>query len=454
MGINQNLEEGMTISRKESNRANIVVIVECYSSAVNYIHDIRERGFKPVLLEFYLPYEKRESERALNDKAYAFNNDPYPEVIMAKEHYDETLDMIQKLDPILILPGSDRGMELALRLSSDLCLKSNPLSILWQLRDKYAMQKALELAGMRYIRSHIVRSEEEAIDFYIKGDRNKVVLKPTQGSASYNVFICQSESEIRNAYLEIERYVRRRSRKKEAVIIQEYIDGEEYAVDTVSCKGKHAALFGMKYLKRVCKGYGKIYDTDNYFSPDDPAVTEIIDYCFQALSCLGVQYGCVHSEIMVDEKGPVLIEVNARPAGVFQKYTFQDKVMKNHETAVSLDSYFMDQNQFFDCYSERMHLKQPAVVKQICLDEAIFVKRVKITERLSRLDSFDYAIENGENCIYPKTTDLDTNGGMIYLTSPDPETIEKDLAEILLLEKEGLQELYDFEPVGSEQTTQ
>ena len=158
----------MTISRKERNHANIVVIVECYSSAVNYIHDIRERGFKPVLLEFYLPYEKRESERALNDKAYAFNNDPYPEVIMAKEHYDETLDMIQKLDPILIIPGSDRGMELALRLSSDLCLKSNPLSILWQLRDKFAMQKTLELAGIRSIRSRIVCSEEEAIDFYIK----------------------------------------------------------------------------------------------------------------------------------------------------------------------------------------------------------------------------------------------------------------------------------------------
>ena len=173
----------------------------------------------------------------------------------------------------------------------------------------------------------------------------------------------------------------------------------------------------------------------------------LIEYCFQTLDCLGIQYGSVHSEIMVDEKGPVLIEVNARPAGSFQKYTFQDKVMKNHETAVSLDSYFMDQKQFFDRYPECMHLRQPAAVKQICLDETIFVNRVKITERLSRLRSFEYAIENGENCVYPKTTNLDTNGGMIYLTSPDPDTLKKDLDEILLLEREGLSELYDWHKI-------
>ena len=30
---------------------NRIVIVECYSSAVNYIHDLRARGCEPILLE-------------------------------------------------------------------------------------------------------------------------------------------------------------------------------------------------------------------------------------------------------------------------------------------------------------------------------------------------------------------------------------------------------------------
>ena len=62
-----------------------IVIVECYSSAVNYIHDIRERGFEPVLLENYQPEEEREKVREMNDLAYAFNGDLRPMVIMAKE---------------------------------------------------------------------------------------------------------------------------------------------------------------------------------------------------------------------------------------------------------------------------------------------------------------------------------------------------------------------------------
>ena len=433
----------------QDRKSGTIVVVECYSSSVNYIHDIRARGYEPVLLEVYTPEEKREATRAINDRAYAFNNDPYPQVIMAKEDFEGTLDMIKRLRPVLILPGSDLGMELALRLSDELGLKSNPLSVLWNLRDKLVMQKTLEAAGIRSVRSSNVSSEEEAVRFF-KGERGrKVVVKPTQGSGSVNVFICGSEAEVRNAFRVNDQFVKERRRKEETVIIQEYIDGEEYVVETVSCEGEHAALFGVRYIKRLCKGYGKIYDTDIYFSPDDDMAADLVDYCFRALNCLGIQYGPTHCEIMVDEKGPVLIEVNARPAGAFQRYIFQDKVMKAHETAVSLDSYFMDRRQFFDRYPKRMHLRQPAAVKQICIEEPIFVDRAKITERLSGLSSFDYAIENGENRIYPRTTDLDSNGGMIYLTSPDADTLRRDLEEILFLESSRLGELYDWHRLRS-----
>ena len=421
-----------------------IIIVECYSSAVNYIHDIRERGYEPILLELYVPEERRERERTINDRAYTFNNDSYPRVIMAQESYEETLDMIRNLSPVLILPGSDPGMEMALRLSADLGLKSNPLSILWNLRDKYVMQHSLITAGLRTIRSCIVSDEEDAVAFYRRENGRKVVIKPTQSAGSVNVFICGSETEVRRAYHVNSEFVKDRCRTNETVIIQEYIDGEEYVIDTISCEGRHAALFGMRYIKRMCKGYGKIYDTDIYFSPDEAMATELVDYCFKTLDCLGILYGPVHSEFIIDKNGPVLVEVNARPAGAFQKYTFQDKVMENHETAVSLDSYFMDKKQFSDRYPERMHLKQPAAVKQICLEEAIFVNKVRITERLSGLPGFEYAVDNGEDRIYPKTTDLKTNGGIIYVTSPDPDIIERDLSEIRRLEKHGLGELYDM----------
>ena len=117
--------------------------------------------------------------------------------------------------------------------------------------------------------------------------------------------------------------------------------------------------------------------------------------------------------------------------------------MQEHETAVSLDSYFMGKAQFRAVYPERMRLRQPAAVKQICLLAPMFVNRPRLTERLARLASFDYAIEYGENRLYPKTTDLDSIAGMIYLTSPEGETVARDLETIRALERNGLDELFD-----------
>ena len=111
-----------------------------------------------------------------------------------KKQVEETLKLIRELSPLLILPGSDPGLELSLRLSSDLGLKNNPLSILWNLRDKFVTQEVLKSAGIRHIKSRIVSTEEEAVDFYKKEQGKKVVIKPTQAAASKSVFICGSEN--------------------------------------------------------------------------------------------------------------------------------------------------------------------------------------------------------------------------------------------------------------------
>ena len=421
-----------------------IVIVECYSSAVNYIHDLRARGYEPILLERFVPEPERAKERAVNDAAYAFNGDPRPTVLAAKEEYAETLEMTRRLSPLLVLPGSDAGIELASRLSEDLRLKGNPFSIFPAMRDKLTMQETLKAAGLRFIESRAVASEEEALDFFRTLGGRKAVMKPSRAAASSHVFICGSEAEARRAYREVEAFAHKRKTAAKKIVAQEYIDGEEYALDTVSCEGRHAALFGMKYKKRLCEGYGKIYDTDLYFSPDGESARPLVNYAFRVLDCLGIVYGPVHGEFMVDEKGPVLVEVNCRPAGAFQKYTFQDKVMQNHETAVALDAYLMEKEAFCAAYPDRMRHRQPAAVKQICLAEPMFVKRPKLTERLSRLASFDYAIEYGENRLYPKTTDLDSVAGMIYLTAPDTETVARDLETINTLERDGLNELFDW----------
>lgn len=127
----------------------------------------------------------------------------------------------------------------------------------------------------------------------------------------------------------------------------------------------------------------------------------------------------MHSEIMVDENGPVLIEVNCRPAGASVKRSYQDRILGCHETREALDAYLYPES-----FSEKIkkfgkygHLICPAMVKNVIIPKKIFVKHLRFQETAAQLASFVYMLTEGENCIYEKTIDLGNVGGLIYLAN-------------------------------------
>lgn len=420
-----------------------IIIVKCYSSAVNYIHDIRALGYEPVLLEPYIADEALRAEiREDYDRDYRLNGDVRPRVITEKASYGETLEMIRALDPLLILPGCDNGIYLSLRLSNDLGLKSNAFADYAGMRKKYQMQMALRDAGLNYMPTDILHAESEAVSFFHHQGGRAVVLKISEGSGTAGVRICDTEAEVTSAYRGLEELRRSRGRDGEVLIGQRYAEGPEYAVDTISCAGRHVALYGWRYSKHTLPDYATIYDRTVYFSPDEPAYTELIDYVFRVLTALRIQYGPVHTEVIQTADGPVLVEVNCRPGGGSQKYTFQDKVMQEHETMVALHSYLLEPEEFFRRYLVKMHLKQPAAQKDIILRREMYVKKATISEACGNLPTFAYALHHGEHRLYPKTTDLSSTGGTVYLTGPDETQIGKDLDYINWLESEHPERLF------------
>ena len=45
---------------------------------------------------------------------------------------------------------------------------------------------------------------------------------------------------------------------------------------------------------------------------DEPELHAMVDYTLGVLDTLGIENGCMHSEIKLEPRGPVLIEVNCR----------------------------------------------------------------------------------------------------------------------------------------------
>lgn len=419
-----------------------IIVVECISSAVNYIGDIRKAGFEPVVLETNVPLEQKANARKLHDYYYALNGDAAPQIMTCAESYEGTLATVKELDPVLILPGSDEGLVLATRLAFDLGLPGNDPKDLPKMRNKLIQQKALLDAGLRAIRSEVISTLEEALAFYRSLNIERVVIKPVSGGASVGVCVCGNPQEIADA-------VRLNHRISKCIhacdckmLIQEYIDGEEYVLDSVFCKGEHVATFGVHYNKKLIAGRCRIYDYDEYFDIFEPKHQHLVAYSDQVCAALGLSFGAVHNEFMIDSQGPVLIEANCRTYGGMCKATYQDLVFGFHETELSLQSY-LNPTQFLLDMKHLPRQKACGVTKEIIINREIFVERNLFDSVQKNLKTCMYYMEFPEGRVFPKTIDLSTSGGIFYLCGEQAD-VEKDLSHLHDLEQNHIEKLYQI----------
>ena len=124
------------------------------------------------------------------------------------------------------------------------------------------------------------------------------------------------------------------------VLIQEYIGGTEYIVDTISCDGKHLLTDIWVYAKVTAEDGTLAYDYTKLVKDLEPGHSEMIRYVYKVLDAVEMKWGPCHTEVKIDHKGPVLIETNARLLGLGMTANYLDEILGHHITNISLDLYF------------------------------------------------------------------------------------------------------------------
>lgn len=156
-----------------------IIVVECFSTGKNYIKDIIDRNYNPVVLEVKSvgdSFEGRRYQKGLEQYYESIDNNF--ELIHEKDSYEETLEMVKEYDPVLVIPGSEKGVILATKLSNDLNLLGNPIENIGAMTLKDEMHERLAENNLRSIRGQVIKSTEEAIDYYDREALKKVVVKP------------------------------------------------------------------------------------------------------------------------------------------------------------------------------------------------------------------------------------------------------------------------------------
>lgn len=308
-------------------------------------------------------------------------------------------------------------------------------------RHKYMMHESVrEKTDLPVLKQKLCSSLQEAKDFardlFDNNQHEYVVVKPYRGVASESVQLCQNQEEIESAFAAIHgSSVFGSKNRHEAVLVQEFLSGQEYAIDVVSRNGDHKVAAVWRYDKRPANGASFCYfQTRLVDASMDPAVSDICEYVASTLTALGIRYGLSHNEIMLTaDRGPMLIEVNCRQHNMdFAPLTMACIGYNALDmTLVSMLGDDEDWQQFPDAPLLRGH---GCMVHLVNFAKGQ-LKEVRHLDEMSSLSSFldgevyEYFLTPGEE-IKP-TIDIRSDAGWVQLINENEEDLNTDYKQIV-----------------------
>src|SRR5439155_4379323 len=179
-------------------------------------------------------------------------------------------------------------------------------------RDKARMKDLLRAAGLWCARHRLVHDAEEAEDFAQEAGF-PVIVKPPEGAAAQSTFRVDDANALREALRQLA------PTPRQAIVLEEFVTGEEHSFDTFSLNGRHLFHSLTHYLPSPLDVIRNPWIQWTVLLPreiDDERYDDIRAIAPRALDVLGMSTGFSHLEWFRRPDGSALIsEVAARPPG-------------------------------------------------------------------------------------------------------------------------------------------
>jgi biotin carboxylase len=178
------------------------------------------------------------------------------------------------------------------------------------------MAEAVSHYGLRTPLQFCAGRAEQLLEWARRHDRWPVVVKPPHSMSSEGVYLCGSEAEIAKAFAKLSGKVNKLGLVNETLMVQEFLKGPEYVVDTVSCAGQHRLIALWQYTKPTPRpGLIGSFETKELLDHEGDLARRLFEYAAGVLDALEIRYGPGHCEIVLVEGEPHLVELGARTHG-------------------------------------------------------------------------------------------------------------------------------------------
>ena len=315
----QGVEEVLpAYARVPSAESKAVVVVDTFTTGAMLANNVYKMGYKVICV---LSADLKHLLEMVPDGMEVEYADTiiYDTDNNALDELNSVIQQIQALNlPVVaVLAGAETGVELADRIAEHMGLRTNGTAMSEARRNKYVMGEAIRAAGLRAVKQLRATAWGE-IEAWLNDwnpDPFKVIVKPMDSAGSDDVTLCRSMQDVQTAFGNIMGKVNGLGLVNNAVLVQEYLEGQEYVIDMVSRDGEHKVAAIWAYDRREANGAGFVCFGQRLLLADDPHCRELIEYQKKVITALGIRNGPSHGEVKWCKGEPVLVEVGARCHG-------------------------------------------------------------------------------------------------------------------------------------------
>lgn len=410
-------------------------IVDGFSTGKFYPKYLKKAGYQCIHIQSTatIPKVAKNSFNAADYVAHYFFNGSATDLLTSLSKYSIEF----------VIPGSETGVELADALSTAFNRFPNEVDCGKRCRNKFLTGETLRKKGVRSVQQQKITNVEEALIWARQHRRWPIIIKPLNSGGGDGFFICHNEAELTKAVKSVIGSLTIFNQINDTILIQEFIEGTEYAVNTISYNGQHYVESFNVYEKRKLWNGCLVYETINLINSFDCSqADQLFQYTFDVLDALGFKYGATHNEIILTSDGPILMECNARVMGHTMCADLLTESLGYSQIELAVLMYTSPKR-----YEE--HVKKPFLLKKyltvvnLISEKKGIVQSIDFMDEIKKLPSFhSYRLYRNVDDPISETHDLPTSPGDVFLLSENQSQVREDIKKVREYERRGIFKIY------------
>lgn len=225
--------------------------------------------------------------------------------IVGGQDFEGTLAVARKYNvKAIVTAATDKPLIMMARVAKAMGLSFYSEETARISTDKFSMKECFRKGGIPCANGKLIKSVNEAKDLVYP-----VIVKPRDNSGSRGVIFCNNETELEVAFNEAIQYT-----KLDSVLVEEFIDGQEYSIESLHYNGKSEVI---QFTEKKTTPFP--YNVElGHIQPanlTEEQRNQIRKIIADIAVALNFENCPSHTELKINERGIFIIETSPRLGG-------------------------------------------------------------------------------------------------------------------------------------------